>query len=303
MGGYDMGAWDESTKKPTVMMDAFLGVKHTEVSWLMKAKMTAPQQDQDVVDALTLKADVKHIRNRTQSVAFYLDKRLKGTVTESPYALTVDGVEPGLHTVWVKATDSEKNTQMSDTVTFMTGESALMDEPVVTDGTLEGGSACWSLSLNTLGRYRLLFKYTSTNICGTDVWVNADSIGRIYFTKKEDDYQKRDIEIHESGQLTLSLRATGKYGLPDIKWLRIFPLDGQTPPSPRDQTAINRLRIGSDDEMVDVFNLSGVFIRSVKQSQLGVSLGDRSSAVVWPNKVGGTPCIVRKRRHKDAFFD
>ena len=35
MGGYDMGAWDEATRQPTVMMDAFLGVKHTTVSWLM----------------------------------------------------------------------------------------------------------------------------------------------------------------------------------------------------------------------------------------------------------------------------
>ena len=29
LGGYDMGAWDSETLKPTVMMDAFLGIKHS----------------------------------------------------------------------------------------------------------------------------------------------------------------------------------------------------------------------------------------------------------------------------------
>lgn len=28
--GYDMGAWDSKTKKPTVMMDAFLGIRYDE---------------------------------------------------------------------------------------------------------------------------------------------------------------------------------------------------------------------------------------------------------------------------------
>ena len=71
---------------------------------------------------------------------FYLDKQLAGTVTESPYELPVESVEPGQHTAWVKVTDSDKNTQLSDTVTFFTGESAQMDDPIVTDGTQKGGT-------------------------------------------------------------------------------------------------------------------------------------------------------------------
>ena len=164
MGGYDMGAWDEATRKPTVMMDAFLGVKHTEVSWLMKAQMTTPTQEQDIADGLTLKADVKHVRNRAQKVDFYLDKQLAGTVTESPYELPVKSVEPGQHTAWVKVTDSDKNTQLSDTVTFFTGESAQMDDPIVTDGTQKGGTARWGMTVKAPGKYRLLFKYTAPNL-------------------------------------------------------------------------------------------------------------------------------------------
>ena len=208
MGGYDMGAWDEATRKPTVMMDAFLGVKHTEVSWLMKAQMTTPTQEQDIADGLTLKADVKHVRNRAQKVDFYLDKQLAGTVTESPYELPVESVEPGQHTAWVKVTDSDKNTQLSDTVTFFTGESAQMDDPIVTDGTQKGGTARWGMTVKAPGKYRLLFKYTAPNLCGAEARISGDSIGRLYFMKSADTYLKRDIEISESGNTELSLTAT-----------------------------------------------------------------------------------------------
>ena len=298
MGGYDMGAWDEATRKPTVMMDAFLGVKHTEVSWLMKAQMTTPTQEQDIADGLTLKADVKHVRNRAQKVDFYLDKQLAGTVTESPYELPVESVEPGQHTAWVKVTDSDKNTQLSDTVTFFTGESAQMDAPIVTDGTQKGGTARWSMTINTPGKYRLLFKYTAKNLCGAEARISGDSIGRLYFTKNADAYLRRDIEMSESGNAEFSLTATSSYGLPDITWLRIYPLEQQPLPSPANLTGISSQQT-CDDEMVEVYSLSGMFLRRLPASQLGFSLGDRPSAVVvLPNCVGGTPNIVRKQRLK-----
>ena len=298
MGGYDMGAWDEATRKPTVMMDAFLGVKHTEVSWLMKAQMTTPTQEQDIADGLTLKADVKHVRNRAQKVDFYLDKQLAGTVTESPYELPVESVEPGQHTAWVKVTDSDKNTQLSDTVTFFTGESAQMDDPIVTDGTQKGGTARWGMTVKAPGKYRLLFKYTAPNLCGAEARISGDSIGRLYFMKSADTYLKRDIEISESGNTELSLTATSSYGLPDIAWLRIYPLEQQPLPSLANLTGISSQQ-NCDDEMVEVYSLSGMFLRRLPASQLGFSLGDRPSAlVVLPNCVGGTPNIVRKQRLK-----
>ena len=298
MGGYDMGAWDEATRKPTVMMDAFLGVKHTEVSWLMKAQMTTPTQEQDIADGLTLKADVKHVRNRAQKVDFYLDKQLAGTVTESPYELPVESVEPGQHTAWVKVTDSDKNTQLSDTVTFFTGESAQMDDPIVTDGTQKGGTARWGMTVKAPGKYRLLFKYTAPNLCGAEARISGDSIGRLYFMKSADTYLKRDIEISESGNTELSLTATSSYGLPDIAWLRIYPLEQQPLPSLANLTGISSLQT-SDDEVVEVYSLSGKLLRRLPASQLGFSLGDRTSAVVvLPNCVGGTPYIVRKQRLK-----
>ena len=54
-----------------------------------------------------------------------------------------------------------------------------------------------------------------------------------------------------------------------------------------------------EDDRIEVYSLSGVLLGVTTQSALGISLGDKSSAVVvLPNCVGGTPNIVRKQRLK-----
>jgi len=299
MGGYDMGAWDEATRRPTVMMDAFMGVKHTQVPWLMKATITAPEQEESVDGNLTIKADAMHIRNRIQSLDFYVDKRWVGMVTEKPYELPLEELATGMHTVWAKVTDSDRLTQMSDTVTFFVGESALMNPPIQTNATQKGGCAQWGMDVKATGKYRLLFKFSSENICGEQLSLNGDSIGLLFFSRKTNDYLKQDIEINETGDMTLTLTATGDYGLPDIAWLRIFSLEGQEAPTPTDLAGVSSLRRHLENEMVEVYSIDGVYMGRMPQDQLGVSLGKRSSAVVaLPNCVGGTPYIVRKQRLK-----
>lgn len=299
MGGYDMGAWDEATRKPTVMMDAFLGVKHTEVAWLMKAKMSEPVQGQSLSSDLTLKADVRHIKNRIKAVEFYLDKRLAGTMDKAPYELPVEAVEPGIHTVWVKAVDSDDFTQMSDTVTFFAGESCLMDEPVVTDPSQKGGTSLWGMNVEEPGKYRILLNYTAASVHSAELRIGGDSICRLAFSRRENENLKRDVEIGKIGKMAFLLTATSKNGLPDVGWLRIFPLEGQPVPSAVDPTGVKDSYIAFNDETMDLYTLSGMFVRSVPRSQLGLSPDDRPSAVVvLPNSVGGTPYIVRKHRLK-----
>ena len=320
MGGYDMGAWDEATRKPTVMMDAFLGVKHTEVSWMMKATMQSPTREQTVeAGDLELQARVQHQRKgRIQSVEFHFDKKTAGTyqvedlssigaIANIPF--TVADAPIGVHTAWAKATDTSKNTQTTDTVTFFVGQSTLFDGGTVENGDQKGGTVCWGFELTEKGMYRLAFKYSSPALRGTEVRLDGDSITRSYFYKNTGAYQTLDIEIAQSGSHVLQLTATGITGLPDITSLRVFPLEGQAVPSAADLTGISSQRIGGDDDMVEIYSLSGVFVRRMPQSQLGISLGTRSSAVVTlprsalplglsKNCVGGTPYIVRKQRLK-----
>ena len=302
MGGYDMGAWDEATRQPTVMMDAFLGVKHTTVSWLMKARMLSPTEGQTVAGDLVLKASVQHIRNRTQKVEFFVDKKRAGTLTEAPFELRLEASEIGVHTAWVKATDTDGNTQLSDTVAFFVGESALMHDPAVADGAQKGGTATWGVTFAEAGKYMLLFKYGASAYASTELRLGADSIGRCIFQKGADLYREKEIEVPRAGTMALELKSTSAVGLPAISWLRIFPMEGQTVPAAAELTGVDKV-VATDGEWVDVYSLSGTKLRSVRRSQLGVELGLREAAVVvWPRSdaycVGGTPYIVRKQRLK-----
>ena len=310
MGGYDMGAWDEATSKPTVMMDAFLGVKHTEVSWLMKAKMQTPTEEQTVeAGNLQLQARIQHQRKgRIKSVAFHFDRRTIGTYKIEDLASTgtivvapcdVVDVPIGVHTAWAKATDTSKNTQTTDTVTFFVGESVLLDQGVVENDEQQGGSISWGIAFAAAGQYRLAFKYSSSTFVGTDIKIDGDSIVRSYFNKKDVAYQTVDIEIPRAGTHLLQLAAIGTSGLPDIVSLRVFPLEGQAVPMQTDATGVSSTFV-EPDARVNVYSLSGVLLYSTTQSALGIALGNRSSAVVTlPNRAGtATPCIVRKRLKK-----
>lgn len=309
MGGYDMGAWDEATRKPTVMMDAFLGVKHTAVSWMMKAQMAAPTGEQTIEPGdLELQARVEHQRKgRMQSVEFYFDKKTAGKVsdgfptetTTATIPFTVSDAPIGVHSAWAKVTDTSKNTQTTDTVTFFVGLSALFDGGNVENGEQKGGTATWNFTTEETGMYRLAFKYSTPTLRGTEIRLDGDSIGRSYFLKNTEVYHTVDLEITDSGLHELRLTATSTTGLPDISALRIFPLDGQAVPLPASQTGIIGCGDAGDGEIVDVYSLSGVFIRCIPQSQLRFSLGEQSSTViVLPNSMGGTPYIVRKHRLK-----
>ncbi len=312
MGGYDMGAWDEATKKPTVMMDAFLGVKHTEVSWMMKVKMQSPTAEQTVeVNNLELQARVQHQRKgRIRSVEFYLDKRKLGTYkVEDPSTVgtivtvpfKVPDASIGIHTTWAKASDNIKNTQTTDTVTFYVGESSLFNQGIVENGDKKGGVVRWNIAFETAGKYRLAIRYNSPSLRGTEVRIGGDSITRTYFYKNADAYQTIDIETSKVGNQVLQLTATSNSGLPEITSLRIFPLEGQTlPTQAEDVTGIGGpSAYDESDGKVDVYSLSGVLLYETTQSALGISLDDKSSAVVvLPNWVGGTPYIVRKQRLK-----
>lgn len=309
MGGYDMGAWDEATRKPTVMMDAFLGVKHTEVAWLMRTTVVSPKAEESVRPGdVELQVRVQHQRKgRIKSVEFHFDKKKAGVHNVEPPSsvgnyitvpLTVADAPIGVHSAWAKATDTSNNTQTSDTVTFFVGESVLLEKGITENETEKGGTIRWGINFSQGGKYRLAIKYSSPSLRGTEIRLDADSIDRTYFSKNTDGHHEIDIEVPQTGNHILTLTATGTSGLPDIVSLRIFPLDGQALPAEGDLTDVADVW-NEGWNVLEVYSLSGRLLYRTSESRLGVSLGKQSSAVmVLPNCVGGTPYIVRKQRLK-----
>lgn len=301
MSGYDLGAWDQNTSKPTLAMDAFLGLKHTEVTWIMKASVAAPRKGQTLSDGneVTLKADVKHVQGKSANVEFYLDKKLAGSAMGQPYELTVSQMEVGVHSLWCKAVDSDKHTEMSDTILFYVGESCELEQGEIIDPDNKGGCETWNVRFLEKGKYLLTFDYDVDRIKRVDLWANGDSLGRLYFYNIPNNVMKKEFEISTEGEYELKITATSIAGIPKINMLRIFPLEQQQVPEQGKVDGIFGTASEVDDYQVNVYSLEGQWLYRMSASLLGVSLGKRESAVVvLPNCVGGTPNIVRKHRLK-----
>ena len=74
--------------------------------------------------AVTLKADAKDDDGSVKSVAFYVGNTLVGTANAAPYQVSVEGVEPGMHSAVAVVTDNSGLTWMSEYVTFTVEGSA-----------------------------------------------------------------------------------------------------------------------------------------------------------------------------------
>ena len=314
MSGYDMGAWDNTTKRPTVMMDAFLGIKHTVVNWIMKASMKTPEAEMSVSDTapIRLEAEVKHIRNRNAQVTFFVDGKQKGTVSATPYELEITGLEKGGHQVWAVAKDAAGNQVTTDTVTFFAGESALMNAPQLKNETEKGGTAKWAVNFKESGKYMFQFGFTSTEgIRGVDVKLNGDSITRLYFLRKDNAFMKTDIEVEQTGNALLELSAFHKKGLPVFNSLRVYPLEGQTLPTAGDESllGISTKPSFGEDEVIEVFSLKGMKLGNMTAKEAGLPtdwdgqpmvlrLSDSAKSLLPAHCVGDMPNIVRKQRLK-----
>lgn len=302
MSGYDLGAWDHNTKRPTIAMDAFLGVKYSEVPWVIRASMTVPEQGETVPGEteLRLSANVEHIRNRNVGLDFYVDKKNVGRVTSKPFELSVQAMQIGVHIVFAHVTDDEKHEQTTDTVTFFVGESTLLENSIKHNTDQRGGTQQWNIYAAEGGQYLLLLHYSTDEAQGAIVTANSDALTGIYFfTKGDNMYMNKKIELPVSGSYTLALSATSVNGLPAINGIRIFPLDGQLLPVEGIVSNIDAVETKEDNVILYVYTLSGQFVGRFSEHQLGLSLGGRDSAVVvLPNCVGGTPNIVRKHRLK-----
>lgn len=298
MSGYELGAWDPDTKRPTVAMDAFLGLMHTEVSWVIKANMTSPKMDDAITSGgVLLSADAKHVRNHQINVEFYVDNIKKQTISAPPYELVVEDIEPGRHKAYAKVYDNAGNTLQTDVVNFVYGESADMGIGTIVNGNQKGGSVTWMADFKQPGEYKLVLGYSSSSFSSAEVTL-ADSTFKTYFMNKSDYYQDFKINVKTAGMNEIKFVSTNTKGLPEINSLVIFPMEGQQLPTLADATGIENIK-ETEDEIVEVYSLSGVLQFKTSASQLGVSLGAKSSGVfVLPNSVGGTPYIVRKQRLK-----
>ena len=145
----------------------------------------------------------------------------------------------------------------------------------------------------------LCFIYNNNALRSSVLTLDADTLERKYFYARNNASSTTNVDIVQTGPQRVCLSAVTTKGLPSDITLRVFPLAGQMVPGEGLTDGVQLYEAPAGDAVVDIYSLSGRFVRRTTERQLGLSLGSRESAVVLlPNCVGGTPNIVRKVRLK-----
>lgn len=110
-------AWNPETRRVSVALEAFKGMNHTEVPYVMDI---AWDGDIDKVfdnpTTIELPVKARHIRDRIEKVDLMEDKQVHATSTEPPYTLHWTNPEAGLHKIFAQATATDGETASTDVV-------------------------------------------------------------------------------------------------------------------------------------------------------------------------------------------
>ena len=112
-----------------------------------------------------------------------------------------------------------------------------------------GGTQQWDICLKKGGRYLLSFNYDSEIFLGAVVTANTDSLGKTYFLKGNDAYSNKEVEFSDSGNYTITLTSIFTGGLPSVRSLRLFPLEGQPLPVEGDATRIKEQYDNAEEQL------------------------------------------------------
>ena len=303
MSGYELGAWDPDTRRPTIAMDAYLGLRYSEVDWIMKARLTSPTRNTTLPadEEVLLKAYVQHVQNKTPRLVFHLDKKVAGILTQRPYTHSA-GIQPiGSHFLFASLQDDANHKLMTDTIVFHVGANVSLGQGEFVQGESEGeGTLTWVVYFPEAGRYALNFLYHATTTRQCQLLTDGGSEENVLLSRINN-LLSIELNITDKGTHVFSLISqAGDEGL-TVDDLRIFPLDGQDVPTEGDATGIEEMK-NEESSMHDyaVYDLSGRLLYRTSDASLADAVPDgKVSAVVYrANWVGGTPYIVRKQRLK-----
>jgi arabinogalactan endo-1,4-beta-galactosidase len=124
--GYNLGAWSSKTHQATIAMDAYNGIKHTEVKKYATTIFSSPSKEQvyHEGDSVELKLYAKTTTKLTnvEKVDFFLNgskvTSLTSMANSSFFSYATDSLPEGQYTCYAIVTDTQGHTQKSSTVSF-----------------------------------------------------------------------------------------------------------------------------------------------------------------------------------------
>lgn len=302
MSGYALGAWNPNTKQPTIAMDAFQGIKHTDPATLIKVTLDQPlggkifQPDENI--ALT--ATASRLNGNITKVTFYVNDKPVAVKTEMPYTFIFPNPGSGNYNIYATATDHIGMVVKSAITTVQVGIIAMFQESTSgycgisnNKGTLDtnhpnytgtgfintnneaGVAVNWTVNFLGLGKYRIEYRYAAPSTRPGLLTINGKSIGTVAFpsTGSWDTWAFSSVDYIATtiGEAPISIASSTADGLPNIDYMSIRSIDNvnKTEPSTRclDQPMQTMLSNGKENELsiYQRSNKQNIFVASKKE--------------------------------------
>lgn len=252
MTGYALGAWDPNTKRPTIAMDAYLGIKHIDPATVIKIKLDSPLSGSTFRndEKIELKATASHLNGSISKVTFYVNDKPVAVKTEMPYTFQLPNPGVGNFRIYATATDSDGYIVKTEVVSIQIGIISIFQENTAgycgmtnNAGTIDsnhpnytgagfinsnneiGASVNWTINFPKVGIYKITFRYAATSARPGTLKINGKNIGTIPFASTGAwdtwDFSSLNYTVSEAGAVPVSVISTKAEGLPNIDYLSI----------------------------------------------------------------------------------
>lgn len=258
---YELGAWNPVTLQPSIALDAFMGLKHISVPYVMKIDWPLPADTIcQTTEPLMLPVKASHIRNRLQQIELLSGKEVVATSEADSCVFRLENLQKGVNQLFARATSTDGVTVCSDTCNLIQGPLTVVDNTVLDTKDDKRTAQHWAVNVREAGEYMLLFKYRTAEVLSPRINVNQTRVTTLRFNVtqgKQFGYASKTITLDAPGETLISLQqATTKVTIPEIESFMLIPLNGQPLPTVADPTFIPSVRQSSDRPTV-LYDLQG----------------------------------------------
>ena len=255
---YEMGAWDPETQRPTLAMDAFLGIKHTDPATMMQISIETPATGEVFTkdESIEITANASHSDGTITKVTIYVNDEPVAELIEEPYTYELPNPGAGSYSIHATATDDYGYIVGSESITVEVGLVSIFQENAagycgITDeaGTIDanhegytgdgfinadnanGIAVNWTVEFMEPGEYSIQFRYASASPRPGEVIVGGESSGMVPFPStgawNSWNFSSVNYTVAEAGVMPISLLATVAEGLPNIDYMSVRSLNGE----------------------------------------------------------------------------
>lgn len=285
MSGYELGAWDPDTHQASLALDAYLGLKHFELTHYMNVNLLLPNRFKiyGAEDVISYRVTATHEHGVVKKVDFYANDSLLHTAESSPYTHKASNLKPGVNHLYAVATDTHGHTQNSDTLSVIVEPGLLVQEG---DACIVGQENEWSVAstaqgytgegyidyetsgkkplsfvakIPASGTYNFVCRYSAAGRSMFRICINGERKHILILTPTSAPSKwnivEREFEIEEVGEVVVTLEPLSVASLPNIDLLALFSPDGCMAVEPGDATSLSDIvvdGIGDGEAQVDV---------------------------------------------------